>query len=78
MQLFLMQESHAGDLQTHTGMSLNEIIRAIGFEYDTLYSEKRDVSSSLSNHLYYPIRKIIPTRQTGGDDEILSTYIFFR
>ncbi|MFC3746147.1 helix-turn-helix domain-containing protein [Paenibacillus sp. GCM10012306] len=42
----------AGELLTHTGMSLNEIARATGFEYDTYFIKQFTAKKGLSPTVY--------------------------
>ena len=42
----------AGDLLTHTGMSLNEIARSTGFEYDTYFIKQFTAKRGISPTAY--------------------------
>jgi transcriptional regulator GlxA family with amidase domain len=42
----------AGDLLTHTNMSLNEIARATGFEYDTYFIKQFTAKRGVTPGIY--------------------------
>ncbi|MFD0679513.1 MULTISPECIES: AraC family transcriptional regulator [unclassified Paenibacillus] len=47
----------AGDLLTHTGMNLNEIARATGFEYDTYFIKQFTAKKGMSPTVYRNISR---------------------
>ncbi|QHW32965.1 helix-turn-helix transcriptional regulator [Paenibacillus rhizovicinus] len=53
----------AGNLLTHTGMSLNEIARATGFEYDTYFIKQFTAKRGLSPTVYRNISRQFASAQ---------------
>ncbi|GMK44720.1 hypothetical protein PghCCS26_18480 [Paenibacillus glycanilyticus] len=53
----------AGDLLTHTGMSLNEIAHATGFEYDTYFIKQFSAKRGLSPTVYRNISRQFASAQ---------------
>lgn len=53
----------AGDLLTHTGMSLNEIAHAAGFEYDTYFIKQFTAKRGMSPTVYRNISRQFATAQ---------------
>ncbi|WP_336772096.1 helix-turn-helix domain-containing protein [Paenibacillus sp. MMO-58] len=61
--LLLHRLKVAGDLLTHTGMSLNEIARATGFEYDTYFIKQFTAKKGLSPTVYRNISRQFASAQ---------------